>query len=224
MTNWYHIYSEQKSLLLTELENEIHSGVSRAKEETTFLSKFKEKYNSEYIEIQKQLSELNLVRFFIELKENLDLDKELSEEMGFNTLFKNSNSTNKINLKLLAKYVAIDEILYKADIENNENPESSSPNFPENKKWYTKTPIWIRKNQTEFMQLLEALILLERIQPRPNQNKRELIAEIADFFGIELSQNAESNLGKGRKTKLVPKLFDELYKMWIGKHKNLERK
>lgn len=74
------------------------------------------------------------------------------------------------------------------------------------------------------MQLLEALIILNRIQTRPNQSKWELIDEIADFFGIELSQNAESNLGKGRKTKLAPKLFDELYKMWIGRHKNLERK
>jgi hypothetical protein len=215
MTNWYHIYSEQKSLLLTELEDEIHSGVSRAKEETTFLSKIKEKYNSEYIVIQKKLSELHLVRFFIELKENLDLDKELSEENGFNNLFQNSNSPNTINLKLLAKYVAIDEILYQLDKEKNKNLENSSPIFGDNKNWNTKNPIWIKKNQTEFMQLIEGLINLERIKPRPNQNKWELINEIALFFGVPLSNNQISNLGKGNKSKQVPKLFHDLHNTFV---------
>jgi hypothetical protein len=74
------------------------------------------------------------------------------------------------------------------------------------------------------MQLLEALILLDRIQPRPGQSKRELFIEIANFFGIQLSKNAESNLGKGRKTILKPKLFNDLYKMWMGRNSNLERK
>ncbi len=66
------------------------------------------------------------------------------------------------------------------------------------------------------MQLIEGLINLERIKPRPNQNKWELINEIALFFGVPLSNNQISNLGKGNnKSKQVPKLFHDLHNTFV---------
>ncbi len=135
---------------------------------------------------------------------------------------------DKSAISLLAEYKANEKLktLYY-ELSNNissKQKSQSNQHSSEFKGEKNQFPIWQKTNQTEFMQLLEGLILLDRIKPRPNQTKRELFVEIADFFGLQLSNNAESNLGKGRKTKLVPKLFDHLYQMWIGKNKNLERK
>ena len=186
--------------------------------------------NEKDLLLDKALNNWSIDGFFREMDNDYNLDSQLTQEIAFlNCCLKFNINNDKSAISLLAEYKANEKVrTYCYDLMNiitsNQNSQSIPGSDDLKKKTNHQYPIWQKKNQTEFMQLLEALILLERIQPRPNQSKRELIAEIADFFGIQLSKNAESNLGKGRKTKLAPKIFDELYKMWIGKHKNLERK
>jgi hypothetical protein len=207
MTNWYHIYSAKKSLLLTELEVEIHSGVSRAKEESTFLSKFKEKYNSEYIEIQKQLSDLNLIRFFTELKENLDLDNELSEEMGFNTLFQISNSPNENNIEILAKYVAIDEILYQIDKEKIKHIQNQK----------ISGIFWNGTVQTEFVQFIYGMIEADYISDKEKLGKIEIVNRLSNFFNFPLSKYWQDNLSSSihdRNNDTESKIFSKFQKGW----------
>ena len=83
----------------------------------------------------------------------------------------------------------------------------------------------MKKNQTEFIQLIHALIDLERIQPKANQGKWELIEEIASFFGISLSALKENNLSKSKNNrKQVPKLFHELHEIYLQNYKLNPRK
>ena len=80
-----------------------------------------------------------------------------------------------------------------------------------------KDPIWINKNQTSFLQLIEGLIDLKYIATRPNQGKEKLIKECADFFGVELSKNWKSNLSKSkhdRNNDYRPKILVDLYNHW----------
>ena len=207
MTNWYNIYSEEKRLLFTALEVEIESGVLKSSNETTFYSKFKEKYNKEFVEIQKKLSELNLVRFFIELKENLDLDNELSEEMGFNTLFQNSNSTNTNNLKLLAKYVAINEILYQLDKEKIEDIENQN----------ISGIFWNGTVQTEFVQFIYGMIEADYISDKEKLGKIEIVNRISNFFNFPLSKYWQDNLSSSihdRNNDTESKIFSKFQKGW----------
>jgi len=112
-------------------------------------------------------------------------------------------------LELLVKYKCINQLFEYLDSEFGV--------LQHKKVEKHTTPIWIDKNQTSFLQLIEGLIDLEYISPRPNQGKEKLIRECATFFGIKLSKNWKSNLSKSkneRNSNYVPEIFRSLIQLW----------
>jgi hypothetical protein len=175
--------------------------------------------------LDQELQKILLDDFLTAWDKMYMIDSQVSEEDAFIYCCNKYNLIqNGPALTLLAKFKANEKIRsYCYHLMNTANRIDSIVLNASHRTNIDSIPIWQNKNQTEFLQLIEVLIMLDRIKPRPNQEKWELINEIAIFFGVRLSKNAISNLGKGRKSKLAPKLFDQLYKVWVSEHKNLDR-
>lgn len=230
MNRLYKFFLDETERIFNETKKNCDNRISIAREGYPIYSDIIRELNVKETDLDRQLDLKSIDRFFREFEKEYSLNNQLTEEMAFlNCCSKFNILDEKSAISLLAEYKANEKLrtlCYELsnNISSNKKSQRNQDSSEINEKTKNQFPIWQKTNQTEFMQLLEALILLDRIKPRPNQTKRELFVEIADFFGLQLSKNAESNLGKGRKTKLVPKLFDDLYQMWIGRNKNLERK
>jgi hypothetical protein len=222
MKNYYQFYLDEKEKLVAEKKATIDSRINKARENTPIIGILLGEARESISSLQKELQKISIGKFPSRLHLIKIFDGNISDEDAFLECANEFAITNDENaILMLASLEASEEAFkYCEYLMNSRNknriyPETTSPNVSDNKKWDTKNPIWVRKNQTEFMQLIEGLIKLKRIAPRPNQTKWELINEIATFLGIELSKNKESNLGKGLKTKQVPKLFHDLHKTFV---------
>jgi hypothetical protein len=230
MNQLYKFFLDETERIFNEKKSACDNRISKARKGYPIHSDILRELNARESDLEGQLYEKSIDRFFREMEKDYNLDSQLTQEVAFlNCCLKFNINNDKSAISLLAEYQANGKVkTYCYDLMNvlkkNLNSESNQHIDVSRVKTNNQYPIWQKKNHTEFMQLLEALILLDRIQPRPGQSKRELFIEIANFFGIQLSKNAESNLGKGRKTKLMPMLFNDLYKMWKGRYSNLERK
>jgi hypothetical protein len=175
--------------------------------------------------LYQELLKISLDDFLTTWNKKYMVDSQVSEEDAFIYCCNKYNITKvEPALTLLAKFKANEKIRsYCYELMNTTNKNDKNILNISYQNNINSIPIWQNKNQMEFLQLIEVLIMLERIKPRPNQKKWELINEIATFFGLKLSKHAISNLGKGRKSKLAPKLFDQLYKLWVAENKNLDR-
>lgn len=230
MNQLYKSFLDETERIFNEKKSACDNRISKVREGYSIHSDIIRELDAKELDLERELYQKSIDHFFRDMEKDYSHDSGLTQEMAFiNCCLKFNITDEKSAILLLAEYNANQNVrTHYYDLMEiiKINQKSQGTPHPDdfNEKTNRQYPIWQKKNQTEFMQLLEALILLERIQPRPNQSKRDLFIEIADFFGIQLSKNAESNLGKGRKTKLAPKLFDELYKIWIATYRNLERK
>jgi hypothetical protein len=71
-------------------------------------------------------------------------------------------------------------------VELQDMPEKSITPVPRRK-------YWIGRNQTEFVQLIYALVRAERLS---NDRIEEMVEVLAEFMGINLSRHWQSNLSK----------------------------
>ena len=218
MKNYYQIYLAEKERLVAEKKETIDARIKKARKDSVIISYLLQEEKDSIFSLQKELQKISLGNFLSRFHEVQMFDAEISEEDAFIQCLKEFKIENDDNaMKKIAVTKASDEIiqycyfLMNSQSKNRIHPESIKPNNSDNKFRDSQNPIWVRKNQTEFMQLIDALITLDRIKPRPNQNKWELLNEIALFFGIPLSKHKESNLSKGNKSKQVPKLFHDLH-------------
>ena len=225
MKNYYQFYLAEKEKLVAEKKATIDARIKKARKDSVIISYLLQEEKDSISSLQKELQKISLGNFLPRLHEIQMFDAEISEENAFlqcQTMFNIENDENAILSIALLK--ATEEIhQYCQDLMNSQSrnriyPESTSPDNSDKKNIASKNPIWVMENQTEFMQLIEGLITLERIKPRPNQNKWDLINEIALFFGVPLSKNQISNLGKGKKSKQVPKLFHDLHNTYVEMH------
>jgi hypothetical protein len=225
MKNYYQFYLAEKEKLVAEKKATIDERINKARKDSVIISYLLQEEKELISYLQKELQEISLGNFLSRLHEIQMFDAEISEEDAFIQCFKEFKIENADNtIKKIAATKASDEIiqycyfLMNSQSRNRINPESTPPDNSDKKNIASKNPIWVMENQTEFMQLIEGLIDLERIKPRPNQNKWDLINEIALFFGVPLSKNQISNLGKGKKSKQVPKLFHDLHNTYVEMH------
>lgn len=222
MKKYYQLYLTEKEKLVAEKKATIDSRINKARENTPIIGILLGEARESISSLRKELQNISIGEFPDRLHLIKIFDGNISDEDAFIECaneFAISNDEKAI--LILATLEASEEAFkYCEHLMNYKNknriyPESKSSNVSDNKNWDTKNPIWVRKNQTEFMQLIEGLIKLKRIKPRPNQTKWELMNEVATFFGIQLSKNKESNLGKGLKAKQVPKLFHDLHNTFV---------
>ena len=73
---------------------------------------------------------------------------------------------------------------------------------------------WIGTEETEFVQLIYALVEAGRLR---RKNKTIMVMKIATFLGIELSKNWDSNLSKSKNERnydYKPAIFEDLLQGW----------
>ena len=186
MKNYYQFYLAEKEKLVAEKKATIDARIKKARKDSVIISYLLQEEKDSISSLQKELQKISLGNFLPRLHEIQMFDAEISEENAFlqcQTMFNIENDENAILSIALLK--ATEEIhQYCQDLMNSQSrnriyPESTSPDNSDKKNIASKNPIWVMENQTEFMQLIEGLITLERIKPRPNQNKWDLINEIA---------------------------------------------
>jgi hypothetical protein len=201
MKNPYNYYSSKKEKLITKKKRDLSKIFNNARNINTAVAESYDKERDIFNELIKTLTAVGLGNFFRDFQIALDLDKKITEKIAFEKLlFEHEDIEVKVGI--LAEFYAskkiIEFIQYHREIET------------ENSEKKIMTPLWNGNNKTEFLQLLEGLYRLDRIKPRPNQGKWELFREIADYFGVELSRNDISNLGKGNNSKYAPKILHDL--------------
>ena len=212
MKNCYQLYLAEKERLVAEKKETIASRIKKAKKTPAIIDWIIDEEREKISSLFKEPQRKNIGKFYNELGKIKMWDEKISDEDAFLICLEQFKiSEDQEAIILLATEKASDEIIefcYErmyALRTKNVNDTIKTKVSEE-----IKTPIWMGQNKTEFMQLMDGLIRLNRIQPRPNQNKWELIHEISVLFGFQLSKNAISNFGKGNKSKQVPKLLHDL--------------
>jgi hypothetical protein len=201
MKNPYNYYSSKKEKLITKKKQDLSKIFNNARNINTAVAESYDKERNIFNELIKTLTAVGLGNFFRDFQIALDLDKDITEKIAFERLlFEHEDIEEKVGI--LAEFYASKKIIEFIEDHREIETENSEKKF--------LTPIWNGNNKTEFMQLLEGLYRLDRIKPRHHQGKWELFREIADYFGVELSRNDISNLGKGNDSKYAPKILHDL--------------
>jgi hypothetical protein len=217
MKNYYQFYLAEKKKLIAEKKETIDARIKKGKKNSQIINWIIDEERDAIIKLFQEPQNTHLGKFYNDLNKIKMWDEKISDEDAFLSCLEQLKiSENEEAIILLAIEKASDEMIeychsrmYKLQTKNVDNTIKTTISDG-NKTDEIKIPIWIGQNKTEFMQLIDGLIRLNRIQPRPNQNKWELIHEISVLFGFQLSKNAISNFGKGNKSKQVPKLLHDL--------------
>jgi hypothetical protein len=206
MKNIYEYYISQIEKLITPKQQELSENFNNARNINTAVAESYEKERNIFNKLVKNLTAEGLGNFFRDFQIALDLDKNITEKAAFEKLlFEHEDIEVKVGI--LAEFYASKKIMEFIEDHRKIKDHEIEQGKSEKK---ILPPIWNGNNKTEFMQLFEGLYRLDKIKPRPNQGKWDLIREIADYFGVELSKNDISNLGKGNNSKYVPKILHDL--------------
>ncbi len=209
MKNLYKNYISKKEILIAEKTKAISNALKNARDINTAVAKKYDEERKKFNALIKSLAAVGLSDFFREFQIALNLDKNTTEKIVFEGLLLNHEDID-LKIGILAEFSATNQIMQYIEDHREIETEKSEKKI--------MTPIWNGNNKTEFMQLLEGLYRLDRIKPRPNQGKWELFREIADYFGVELSRNDISNLGKGNDSKYAPKILHDLKTLALDIH------
>lgn len=227
MKNYYQIYLAEKEKLVAEKKATIDERINKARENSPIIGILLGEARESISSLQKELQKIAIGKFPGRLNLIKILDGNISDKDAFIECANEFGISNDANaIQILASLEASEEAFkYCEYLMNSKNknriyPDSNLPIISDNRKWDTKNPIWVQKNHSEFLILIDALITLNRIKPRPQQTKSELIDEIGAFFGLNLSKGKDQNLSKAKITrKKMPKLFDEFYRLYKDVYK-----
>ena len=206
----YSRFLEDTEAGFLQRKTQFEEQIKNARDENVVVEIWLKDLQIEYDELSFRLSIEGLGDFFDNWHNEYLSNKDHTDESAFSkTISQYDNTIGSGKFELLVKYKCINQLFEYLD---------SKFGVLQHKKVETHTtPIWIDDNQTSFLQLIEGLIDLKYISPRPNQGKEKLIMECAGFFGIKLSKNWKSNLSKSkneRNSDYVPKIFRSLVNIW----------
>lgn len=212
----YDYYLTTMAEFMEKRKNEFTLEYDKARNKNTVVAKWIDELRVESNSIQRELVQIGLGNFKREWENTYELDSGIDEGQAFDQTVANCFPDFNIEqIDLISKIDALSELV--KFIESNRIINSGDG---EEDPLNNNTPIWIGKNETEFMQLIEGLIETKRLDPKVVGGKWKLIELFAKFVGIQLSKNANSNLSKSkneRNNDYCPKIFEELLKVWNKK-------
>lgn len=186
------------------LYNTYQHNFEKAREDSKSIahSNFMNELFNTHKKIQNQLG--IQCRFFIDINEELELDKMKTFETEFNQKFKSTKEKNKKSfLDTLSNQFAINKIIeYLRGIENETKPHITHKKL---------NIIWEGK-ELEFVQLFYALKEAGYLKNDKNEITT-LIKDVAVAFNFNLGVYWQSNLSdniNNRNTDYQPKIFDKL--------------
>lgn len=216
MKNYYQIYLAEKERLVAEKKDTIDARIKKARKDSVIISYLLQEEKESISSLQKELQKISLGNFLPRLHEIQMFDAEISEEDAFIQCLKEFKIENDDNaIKHLAVTKASDEIIqYCYFLMNSQSKNRSFSEAPETKKYPKK--YWTGTEETEFVQLIYALIQSGRIEEK---GKIKMVETIALFLGFPLSHDWQSKLSHSihdRNGDTIPGIFDELKYGWLS--------
>ena len=213
--NYYNLYEEKRTNDIQQAKEEFNLEFDLAREKNLVVQNWKDKLNDEFNQLNKKSLETGIQEFKKEWENQFQLNSSINLEQAFEIARKAKYESMDIQqFELLASLEAITEIIQFVEsnrLRLNETDLELSAR---------SRPIWIGENETEFLQLIEGLIDLKRLDQNVVGGKWKLMEIFATFVGIKLSKNAKSNLSKSKNERnrdYFPKIFEELSNNWNEK-------
>jgi len=212
----YEYYLTAKADVVDQRKIEFMLEYDKARSKNTVVANWIDALRDEVNLIQRDLVQNGLGNFKSEWDNAYELDSGIDEGQAFDQTIAYCFPDLSIQqMGLISQIDALSELVNF--IESNRIINSGDG---EEDPLNNNTPIWIGKNETEFMQLIEGLIQTGRLDSKVVGGKWKLIELFAKFMGIKLSKNAKSNLSKSkneRNNDYCPKIFEELLNVWNEK-------
>ena len=216
MKNYYQFYLAEKEKLVAEKKATIDARIKKARKDSVIISYLLQEEKDSISSLQKELQKISLGNFLPRLHEIQIFDAEISEEDAFIqclTEFKIENADNTI--KKLAATKASDEIIqYCYFLMNSKSRNRSFSEALESEKH--KNKYWMGNEETEFVQLMYALVQTKRLEEK---GKVKMVEQIASFLGFPLSYDWQSKLSHSihdRNGNTIPGIFNELKDGWLS--------
>jgi hypothetical protein len=210
--NYYNQYHVKKTNDIQRIKEEFILEYDRAREKNLVVKNWIDKLKDEFNQLNKQSLETGIQDFKKEWENQFHLNSSIDLEQAFEIArIAKYASIDIQQFELLASLEAIPEIMQFVESNrlrlNEIDLELSA----------RSRPIWIGENETEFLQLIEGLIDIKRLDPNVVGGKWKLMEVFANFVGIKLSKNAKSNLSKSKRERnndYIPSIFTEILKNW----------
>lgn len=166
--------------------------------------------------LQVKMQEKSLGDFQNRLKVIQIYDGSITEKDAFNQCAKEFNIENDENsIILLAAEKASDEIIQYCYDCNHAQSLSRDSNQNQNVE-LNQNQYWLGSEETEFVQLLYALVESKRLKKK---GKVKMVQKIASFLGFHLSYDWQSKLSHAihdTNEDKIPSIFDELKYGWLS--------
>ena len=210
--NFYNQYHVKKTNDIEQLKEEFILEYDRAREKNLVVQNWIDKLKDEFNQLNKKSQETGIQEFKKEWDNHFKLNSSIDLEQAFEIVrITKYESKNIQQFQLLASLEAITEIMQFIEsnrlILNEIDLDLSA----------RSRLLWIGENQTEFLQLIEGLIDIKRLDQNVVGGKWKLMEVFANFVGIKLSKNAKSNLSKSKRERnndYIPSIFTEILKNW----------
>lgn len=219
MTN-YDYYITTRTKIFDQQKNNFTSAYSKARNKNTVVAIWIDVLRDKISAIQKDLAQNEIEDFKREWEKMYELDSGINEETAFEeTITKYFPNLIYEQISLISQIDAYSEqIGFIESMRINTSQDSFNHPRPDNK-------YWIGTEETEFVQLIYALIEADRLN---HKEKTRMTKTIANFLGFPLSNDWQSKLShsihQGNFDK-KPRIFGELERAWEKyKERQIDRK
>jgi hypothetical protein len=205
----YDYYLTAKADFVDQRKNEFNLEYDKARNKNTVVANWIDNLRVESNSIQRELVQNGLDNFKREWDNMYELDSGIDIWQAFDHTV--ANCFPELNTEQIGLISQIDalrdlmEFIESTRIYNNQDSFNNSR--PVNK-------YWIGTEETEFVQLIYALIEAGRLS---NRGKIKMVKDIADFLGFSLTEDWQSKLShsihQGNFDK-KPRIFGDLDKAW----------
>jgi hypothetical protein len=198
---------------LTCLQQEVRNGLQKARNKERLIELRLNNANTEYQDILLPLINIGVTYDFFDWAADIyQLDKSLSMADAIIATFRDFKvQLTEDNISKIAHLQALSDFIDWL----KEAPELAEyRTVKHNPITHNRNPYWIGQEETEFIQLMYALVEAKRLTEK---GKTKMVEEIARFFGFPLSKNWQSNLSKSihkNNSNYSPAIFDELKPAW----------
>ena len=214
MNQLYKFFLDEIERMFNETKSACDNRISKVREGYPIHSDIIRELNARELDLERQLAQKCIDRFFREMEKDYNLDSELTPETSFlNCCIKLNITNDKTAITLLADYKSNENLqsYYREELKNksliNQNLEGEiKGNYNNN--------YWIGHNETEIIQLLYALIECGRLEKK---GKIRMVESIADFLGFKLKNDWKSKLSHAvhrSNDDTNPSVFDDLKNGW----------
>ena len=206
MKNRYEYYISKSEKLITEKTKVIDNAIKNARNINTAVAKLYDEESGIFNELIKTLAAYGLTDFFRDLEIALDLDKNTTEQKVFDGLLLNHEDLN-LKIELLAEFSATKKIIQYIEDQREREIENL-----ENEKLH-----WGGNEQTEFAQLIYALLESGYIVDNDKIGKIKIVERMSNFLNFPLTKNWRDDVSSSihdRNNDYEPDIFKIIQSGW----------